>query len=277
MPHEIVAAMAERRVTRMMVVPLLLRLLRPALVRNPEAVESLRSLFSGGAPLGVELSQSYAELEIPAYQGYGLTELSPAVSMNSARRNKLGSVGRPLTGTEIRIEAGEILVRSPGVMVGYWDDEPSTRKAIDPEGWFHTGDLGYLDSDGYLHVTGRGKNLVVLESGKKVSPEEVEAALAPSEMFAQVCVIGLPLTARRTSEEVCAVVVPTDDARANYPDAGKLMEAVEAEVGHRSRALSGYKRPTVVKVVEGPLPTTVKFSLRRADVLALVAKSRENR
>jgi len=278
MPNEIVDAMLERRVTRMMVVPVLLRLLYPTLVRNPEVRQRLRALFSGGAPLSPELLQRYRELGVPVFQGYGLTEFSPVVSMNSAKSNRPGSVGKPLPGTEVRISHGEILVRSPGLMTGYLADPESTSRALDDDGWFHTGDLGELDDDGYLYVTGRAKNLVVLESGKKVSPEEVEAELDRSELFVEVCVVPLPIDplANGGPESVCAVVVPTAEVRARVSDHA-LTEAVEAEVRRCSQSLSGYKRPTVVEIRHTPLPKTAKMSLRRAEVLASVRESRECR
>lgn len=277
MPHEVVAAMLERRVTRMMAVPQLLRLLYPVLARTPAAADALRALFSGGAPLSRDLLDRYDELGLPVYQGYGLTELAPAVSMNSPRRNRPGSVGRPLPATEIRIDEGEIVVRSPGLMRGYWADREATAAVIEPDGWFHTGDLGYVDEDGYLHVTGRAKNLVVLESGKKVSAEEVEAALARSDLFAEVCVVGLPQpgTAANGAESVCAVVVPSERARSALTRDDELAELVEAEVQRCAQVLSGYKRPTVVEISSAPLPKTVKMSLRRADVLTMLRERTE--
>lgn len=279
MPHEIVAAMLERGVTRMMTVPLLLRLLEPAMANDPKAREGLRALYSGGAPLSRQLLDSYAALNIPVYQGYGLTEMAPAVAMNSTRHNRPGSVGRPLTGTDVKIVGGEILVRSPGRMAGYWGDAEATARAVDGEGWFHTGDLGLIDGDGYLYVTGRAKNLVVLESGKNVSAEEVEAALAVSDMFAEVCVVALPVPSPRrgSAEAVCAVVVPTAEVLGRDWSPHRLSDAVEAEVRRCAQVLSGYKRPTVVEIVEAPLPKTIKLSLRRAEILSLVRKRRQSR
>ncbi len=279
MPHEIVRAMAERGVTRMMAVPLLLRLLQPALAKTPEAAAGLHALYSGGAPASRELLDSYTALNIPVYQGYGLTELAPSVAMNSPQRNRPGSVGRPLPGTDVEIADGEILVRSPGLMAGYWADPESTAHGVDTDGWFRTGDLGRLDEDGYLYVTGRRKNLVVLESGKNVSAEEVEAALAASDMFAEVCVVAVPVSPPTdgSAEAVCAVVVPTAEVRTRLAQPDQLSEAVEAEVRRCAQVLSGYKRPTMVEIVTEPLPKTVKLSLRRADIVSLVRERRGTR
>jgi long-chain acyl-CoA synthetase len=269
MPGEIVELLAGRRTTRMMVVPLLARLLLPELERNPPG--HLRALFAGGAPLAPELVDAYAALGIPLYQGYGLSETAPTVAMNTPHLHRRGSVGRPLPGTEVRIDrspghlgdddGGEILVRSPAVMIGYWEDETRTREALDVDGWLHTGDLGHLDADGFLFITGRAKDLIVLESGKKVQPEEVEAVLQWSPLFADVCVVGVVSTrpGRGASEQVCAVVVP------RAPMNG---EEVEAEIVRLSAGLSGYKRPRLVDVwhPNASLPTTAKRSVRRVEV-----------
>ncbi len=274
MPGEITELLAGRRITRMMVVPLLARLLRPELERRPPA--HLRALFAGGAPLDPALVDAYAAFGVPLLQGYGLTETSPTVAMNSADHHRRGSVGRPLPGTEVRIDGpsgpgagpgagpGEILVRSPAVMAGYWDDDALTREAVDPDGWLHTGDLGLLDGDGFLFVTGRAKDLIVLESGKKVQPEEVELVLQRSRHFADVCVVGLPIGGRSpAAEQVGAVVVP------HHP---MPEEEVQAEVARLTAGLSGYKRPRLVDVWDHALPLTAKRSVRRAEVARQAAE-----
>ncbi|MDQ6797011.1 MAG: acyl--CoA ligase [Actinomycetota bacterium] len=277
MPREVVEAMGERGVTRMMVVPLVLRLLADELAHHPDVTGRLRALYSGGAPLSRDLIDRYADMGVPVYQGYGLTELAPVVSMNSARHDRPGSVGRPLPGTEVCIRGGEILVRSPGLMTGYWLADDLTHEVIDDEGWFHTGDLGRVDADGYLYVTGRAKNLIVLDSGKKVHPEEVEAVLATSTMFAEVCVVGVHVEDRHValSEQVGVVVVPTDAIGAQHRGDDELRAALAAEVERLAVVLSGYKRPTVVEIWRDELPKTVKRSVRRAQVTEMVRRRRE--
>ncbi len=263
-PAEIVGLMQERRTTHLMTVPLLLRLLRPAIARSDVRP---RVLFVGGAPLPSGTIEAYAELGIPVYQGYGLTETSPLISANSPDHDRPGSVGRPLPGTEIRVDAtGELQVRSPAVMAGYWEDDAST-DAVVIDGWFVTGDLGFVDAEGFVHVTGRAKNLIVLESGKKVQPEEVETALHASPLFAEVCVVGVPSHRDRDSgaQEVCAVVVPcstmSDDEAA-------------AEVTRVSGGLSSHKRPTAVVVADDELPKTAKRSIVRPAVVAMATSRR---
>jgi long-chain acyl-CoA synthetase len=152
-------------------------------------------------------------------------------------------------------------------MIGYRNDPAATRAAIDGDGWLHTGDLGHVDADGYLFVTGRAKSLIVLDSGKKVAPEEVEAELARSELFTEVCVVGLR-DGRRAGEQVCAVVVPA---------VPMSQEAAEEEVGRVTAGLSGFKRPTLVRLVDRELPTTAKHSHRRAEIVRMLEEVEASR
>ncbi len=150
----------------------------------------LRRLSSGGAPLPLPVAEAYAAAGFPVLQGYGLTESSPVISFNSPTHNRLGTVGRPLPNVEVQIAAdGEILTRGPHVMKGYWKNPQATAEAI-RDGWLYTGDLGKLDEDGYLSVTGRKKEVLVLSNGKKVSPTQVEGLLLADPLFDQVVVHG---------------------------------------------------------------------------------------
>src|SRR5690606_16628731 len=143
--------------------------------------------------------------------------------MNTPWANRIGSVGRPLPGVEVRIatrpgsaDPGEILTRGPHVMRGYVGQDALTREVIDGEGWLHTGDLGHLDADGFLYVTGRAKDVIGLGGGRKVPPDEVQEHLGRSALFAEVCVLAVPTRAgmARGSDEVCAVVVPRPELAA---------------------------------------------------------------
>ena len=302
-PAELASIMAERRIDTMVAVPMVLRLLQRHLAsqarqagvagawlrtavgvagRAPSAAlrrqllrrlhrplgGRFRTFYCGGAPLDQDVAGFFEGLGIEVLEGYGLTEAAPAVTMNSRRHHRAGSVGRPLPRTEVRISpAGEILVRGPGVMLGYWHDDAATREALDADGWLHTGDLGHLDGDGYLFVTGRAKSMIVLDSGKKVQPEEVEAHLARGDRFADVCVVGLRHPGR-AGEQVCAVVVPSQ---------AMSSEAVDEEVRRLTAGLAGFKRPTMVRVLEGELPATSKRSPRRARVVQLLEEAEVRR
>jgi long-chain acyl-CoA synthetase len=128
---------------------------------------------------------------IPLYEGYGLTETSPVLAANRPSDWRLGSVGLPYPGVELRIGAeGEIQARGPSVMQGYWNQPAATSAAIDPDGWFHTGDVGEFDADGFLHVTDRIKDLIVTAGGKKVAPQPIEGRTQLSPFIAQAVMIG---------------------------------------------------------------------------------------
>jgi long-chain acyl-CoA synthetase len=138
-----------------------------------------RYIVSGGAALDPALGEAWRELGVTVLQGYGLTETSPALTFNRLDRNRLGSVGVPLPGVEVKIaEDGEVIARGPNIFKGYWENEEATRAAIDPQGWFHTGDLGKFDANGYLWLHGRKKDMIALPDGLKVYPEDIENIIA---------------------------------------------------------------------------------------------------
>jgi long-chain acyl-CoA synthetase len=150
----------------------------------------LRFAFSGGGPLGERLTHFFAGIGLDVYEGYGLTETSPTLTINAPGSWKPGSVGRPVAGTSIRIaDDGEVLAKGPQVFTGYWNNDTATADAFD-DGWFRTGDVGELDSEGYLRITGRKKELIVTAAGKNVAPAPLEDRLRASELVSQAVVIG---------------------------------------------------------------------------------------
>ena len=172
-------------------------------VRAKMGMSRLRNFISGGAALPKATAEFFASLGLIILEGYGLTETSPVVSVNRARDFRFGTVGRPLRGIEVRIaEDGEILVRGHCVMKGYYKKPAETSDAIDEEGWFHTGDIGELDDRGYLRITDRKKDIIVLASGKKVAPQAIENKLQESPYINQVVLIGDGYTT------VTALIVP---------------------------------------------------------------------
>ncbi len=151
---------------------------------------NVRTYISGGAPLGRELAEWFADVGIRILEGYGLTETSPVMCINSPRHHRIGTVGRPLENVEVRIaEDGEILTRGPSIFSSYWNLPEETRNAF-VDGWFKTGDIGSLDADGYLSVTDRKKDLIKTSGGKFVAPQPIEAALKASPLVAQAVVVG---------------------------------------------------------------------------------------
>lgn len=144
----------------------------------------------GGAPLPPEIGRTLVALGLPILQGYGLTEASPVISVNTLSDNRPETVGPPLPDVEARIDPhGELLVRSPGVMRGYWGRPDATAAAIDRMGWLHTGDQARID-DGHLTIVGRLKDTLVLSTGEKVPPSDLESAILGDGLFAQVLLVG---------------------------------------------------------------------------------------
>ncbi len=151
----------------------------------------LRLAVSGGAPLSPEVARVFIGLGIPIVQGYGLTETSPVISVNPLEDNVPESVGLPIRGVEVKIgDNDELLVRGPGVMLGYWNNHKATTETIDPDGWLHTGDQARIDESGHIYITGRIKDILVLSNGEKIPPADMELAIALDPLVDQVMVVG---------------------------------------------------------------------------------------
>ena len=149
---------------------------------------SLKTVCSGGAYLNPDMIDAFAEYGISVLQGYGLTECSPVISTNFGTEVRKESVGKLLPGCEAKIVDEEIWVRSPSVMLGYYKMPEETAEALTEDGWLRTGDLGYVDDDGYVYITGRKKNLIILSSGENVSPEEMENAISKDPLVKEILV-----------------------------------------------------------------------------------------
>jgi long-chain acyl-CoA synthetase len=153
----------------------------------------LHTVGVGASAMDVEVADRWMEMGIDLLQGYGMTEMGPVVSFTRPSRNRVGTVGEAIPGVEIRIAAdGEILARGPNRFVGYWQNPTATAAAIDPDGWYHTGDLGELSADGFLTFRGRKKDMLALPDGQKVYPEDVEAILHQDDRLRDAAVVGWP-------------------------------------------------------------------------------------
>ncbi|HXH65388.1 MAG TPA: AMP-binding protein, partial [Mariprofundaceae bacterium] len=166
----------------------------------------LRLMVSGGAPLSVEVNEFFEGIGIPILQGYGLTESAPLISVNPPEDRRLGSVGRPVTGVEVRLAGdGEILARGANVMLGYWQQPQATAETV-VDGWLHTGDIGEIDADGYLYITDRKKDIIVNSGGENIAPQRIETLLVADPMIDQVVVFG------DQRPYLVAIVVPNEEA-----------------------------------------------------------------
>lgn len=156
----------------------------------------LESIICGGAPLDQRLIDDFEAFGIPILNGYGITECAPLVAVNRLGKERAGTVGTAVENCEIKVildegqDTGEILVKGGNVMLGYFEDEEATAAVFTEDGWFKTGDVGFIDEDGYLHITGRKKNIIILSNGKNIYPEEIEQYLAPIALIGEAVVVG---------------------------------------------------------------------------------------
>ena len=237
------------------------------------------TFVSGGAPLGKELAAWYASIGIRIHEGYGLTETSPVIAINTPRAHKLGTVGRPLSNVEVQIAPDfEILVRGPSVFRGYWNRPDDTRNAF-VDGWFKTGDIGKLDEDGFLSVTDRKKDLLKTSGGKFIAPQPIENSIKLNALIGTAVVLG----DRR--KFACVIISPAfplleDWARANrvsfssrqelvaHPKVKALYEGIVAEVNRGLARFETLKKillvPEEFSANDGTLTATLK--LRRKTV-----------
>ncbi|MEM6701370.1 MAG: long-chain fatty acid--CoA ligase [Acidobacteriota bacterium] len=151
----------------------------------------LRFAISGGAPLSPDVAQFFDAVGVRLFQGYGLTETAPVLAVNSPKASRLGSVGPAVEGIELQLaDDGEILAKTPGLMKGYWENPTATAEVIDEDGWFHTGDIGKIDEEGFLFITDRKKDLLITSGGKNVAPQPIEQLLVSHWAIAQAVVVG---------------------------------------------------------------------------------------
>ena len=226
----------------------------------------LRFAISGGAPLAPEIGRFFIGLGIEVLQGYGLTETSPVIAVNRREDNEPASVGQALPGVEVAIgEHDELLTRSPSVMLGYWRDPLATRTLIDEEGWLHTGDQARIGPRGHIRITGRLKDILVLSTGEKIAPADVEQALAACPLVEQVMIVG------DGRPYLSALVVPS----AKLPAGGAAQERADALRQHLLPYLEGfpgYAKLARVAVVDEPWTPengllTPTLKLRRGAVM----------
>lgn len=201
---------------------------------------NLEIIFSGGAYLNPDLVDFFAEYGISVLQGYGMTECSPVISNNNQINSKNGSIGKPLANCEVKFVQEEICIKGSSVMMGYYNMPKETAEALDEDGWLHTGDLGYLDEDGYLYITGRKKNLIILSNGENISPEELENILGKNDLIMEVLVRGV-------DQNIEAEIFPDYE----YAEKHKIKDipaALQEIIDEFNKDMPLYKRITSLKI-----------------------------
>lgn len=288
-PDEILSAMKETGVTIMVGVPQLYYLFHKGILEKIKDIPGparflfgpviskkiregfggkLRFFVSGGARLDPKIAKELSGFGFTVLEGYGLTETSPVAAFNPLRRQKFGSVGVAVPDVEIKISgpnpegAGEVLIKGPNVMKGYYKRQKETDEVI-KDGWFHSGDQGYIDKDGYLFLTGRLKEIIVLSSGKNIYPEEVEAYYKKSPFIKELCVMGILKGA--ATEELAAVIVPDMEY---FKRTGEIniREKIKWDLENFSKAISPYKRIMDFVIAKEDLPKTRLGKIRRYEV-----------
>ncbi len=266
-PARFLTDVLQYRITTVFAVPAMLLFISQQPDFATADLSSLRLILCGGAPVPEPLLRLYNARGVPLNQGYGLTETAPAGTFlnNDFALAKLGSAGKPQFFVDLRIvgedgrtplgpgERGEVIMRGPNIMRGYWNKPEATAAAIDPEGWFHSGDIGYLDDDGFLYICDRLKDMII-SGGENIYPAEIEAVLYGHDAVAEIAVFGEP--SERWGESVTAVA-------ALKPGASLELEELRAWATER---LARYKLPTRLEIVvalpRNPAGKVLKFELR---------------
>ncbi|MBE0426322.1 MAG: AMP-binding protein [Nitrospirae bacterium] len=240
--------------------------------------KQFRFFASGGAKLNPEVMKDLEALGFTVVEGYGLTETSPVVTFNPVEKRKPGSVGKPLPSVKIKIidpekhtelgemKDGEITIKGPMVMKGYYKNPEATQEVL-KNGWFFSGDIGYLDNEGYLFITGRLKEVIVLSSGKNIYPDELEKKYLKIPLLKEICILGVE--DKGIVESLHAVIVP-DIEYAKKAQIGNLQEAFKWEINNISLHLPEYMRIKGYTISPGPLPRTPLGKLRRFMVKDLI-------
>ena len=286
-PTSILAIMRETKTTVLIGVPRLFQLLYDTIkryvVQSPEAMEApldpetveeiqtalgghIRVLVSGGAALPDEVYDRFMEFGLTIYQGYGMTEASPVLSVNPHHKSKRGTVGPEVQGVQLQIinpdenGIGEIVASSPSLMQGYYRNQTMTEQVI-RDGLLYTGDLGYFDEEGYLYLTGRSKDVIVSGAGKNIYPVELETLYRHSPLISEICVIGM--TTDNLFETAHAVIVPVHD---DNRDRTEVETAIHQHIQERAQDLPTYQHLQTVHFWDAELPKTSDVVIDRQRV-----------
>jgi long-chain acyl-CoA synthetase len=241
------------------------------------SLSTLRVCICGGGPLAPSVFRKYNQLGLDFVQGYGITETSPIINLNPINHYKETSVGKVIPGIDMKIlnpdeqGVGEVIVKGPVVMKGYFEMPEETAAAFTEDGYLKTGDLGYLDNENYLYLTGRAKNMIVTAGGKNVYPEEIENEFQLFEEIEQILVRGFVQDKKMKSEAIEALVypspdffkIPEKDAKAPIYTAVRIEERIEKIIAEVNQRLLPYQRIERVRVLEEPMEMTTTKKIKR--------------
>jgi len=245
----------------------------------------LRILVNGAAALSPEVERGFNDLGIKILQGYGLTETSPVISAGTDFEQEVGSVGKVFPSVKIKIVdkdengVGEIHVKGPTVMKGYYQNEEATKEVIDSKGWFNTGDLGYVDKKGFLFLCGRKKSVIVLKNGKNVFPEEIETVINRIDGVKESFVYGKPEEDDEIDLKVCAKIVYDKDIVKeiyNVEEYDKLLDIIWAKVKEINKTMPTYKAIKEISLTEEELIKTTTQKIKRHEEIKKIQKNTWN-
>ena len=233
---------------------------------------NIRKIVSGGAPLNPEMMKEFDSFGITIAEGYGITECSPLISVNPYFALKSGSVGPAVPSCTVRIDKrgtndkgfdeGEIQVKGDNVMLGYYKNDEENAKAFTEDGWYRTGDIGYMDEDGYIFITGRLKSVIVLENGKNVFPEEIEEYLEKIDEVGEVVVVGRKAEDGETIK-LTAIVYPKPEIYGETPDKEKAYNDIHEKILNLNRNLPSFKVIKTLEIRETPFEKTTSRKIKR--------------
>ena len=237
----------------------------------------LRLLVAGGAAFDPEIEKGFIDLGFKTYQGYGLTETSPVVAAEDDKYTRLGSIGKAFPSLDVKIlepdeeGIGELMVKGPTVMLGYYENEEATREVLEPDGWFHTGDLARIDKDGYIFITGRKKYVIVLQNGKNIFPEELEILINKIEGVKESFVYGKP---DGKDFKICAKIVYDKDLFQevyNLENENEIKEKIWQEVKKINKTMPAYKYVREISVTDKELIKTTTQKIKRHEEMKTIA------
>ena len=240
----------------------------------------MRFVISGGAPLDKRTAKGFNDLGIHMVQGYGLTETSPVIAAENDFKMKLGSIGVPMKDTIVEIVdkdekgIGELRVKGPNIMLGYYENEEATKQVL-KDGWFYTGDLGYIDKDGFIFITGRKKDMIVLKNGKKVFPEELETLVNRIPEIEESIVFGMPEEDDKSKIKIAIKVVYNEEkVKEKYGDISQeeLFKNIWSEIKEVNKLLPPYKYIKHMILTNKPLIKTTTQKVKRNEELKEILK-----